>query len=466
MFDTLSEKLQGVFTRLRGKDKVTESDVNEAMREVRLALLEADVNLSVVRDFVNRVREKSLGVQVLESLQPWQQVIGIVNEELISLLGGEQSEITFSPTSPTVIMLCGLQGSGKTTLSGKLALFFKKQGRNPLLVACDIYRPAAIRQLQVLGEQIQTPVFTTPPEQKKAPPTIARLAVERAKQQGNDIVLIDTAGRLAIDEDLMDELGQMKAYVQPDEILLVVDAMVGQDAVNFAQQFNLKLALTGIAMTKMDGDTRGGAALSIRAVTGAPIKFMSVGEKLEALEKFYPERLSSRILGMGDILSLIERAQEAVDEKKAAELETKLRESRFDFNDFLDQLEQLKKLGPLENLLKMLPGVNNKMLDQMNIDPRIVERKRAIVQSMTHRERGNSSLLNGPRRRRIAAGCGQSVQEVNQFLSDFEQMRRMMKGMISQTAGANGEKIPVHKALGALKKMPRGGKASSKFFRP
>jgi signal recognition particle subunit SRP54 len=467
MFDSLSDKLQGVFSRLRGKgSKVTEADVNEAMREVRLALLEADVNLKVVKEFVARVKEKSLGVEVLENLQPWQQVIDIVNKELIDLLGGEQAPINIQPTPPTIIMLCGLQGAGKTTLCGKLAAYYKKQGRNPLMVACDIYRPAAVRQLQVLGEQIKIPVFTLPASEKKGPPTIARLAVQQAQQNGNDIILLDTAGRLAIDDDLMDELGQMKALVKPHEILLVVDAMVGQDAVNFADQFNSRLALTGFVMTKMDGDTRGGAALSIRSVTGVPIKFLGVGEKLDALELFYPDRLASRILGMGDILSLIEKAQEAVDEKKAAELEQKLRESRFDLNDFLDQMEQMKKLGPLENIMKMLPGVNSAMLDEINIDPKILDRKRAIVQSMTPHERSNPALLNGPRRRRIAAGCGQSVQEVNQFLNEFEQMRKMIKGMMGPggpmgkggVPGKGGPGLPV-KPLGSLKKMPKGGKS-------
>jgi signal recognition particle subunit SRP54 len=355
MFDSLSEKLQSAFSRLRGKGKVTEADINEAMREVRLALLEADVSLKVVRDFVGRVKDKAIGTEVLKSLQPWQQVVGIVNEELIALLGGDESSINISGPSPTIIMLCGLQGAGKTTLAGKLGLYFKKQGRNPLLTACDIYRPAAVKQLQVLGSQISVPVFASDPEQHKSPPTIARLAVEHARQSGNDIVILDTAGRLAIDQDLMDELGQMRAMVKPTEILLVVDAMVGQDAVNFAQQFHDQLELTGFIMTKMDSDTRGGAALSIRSVTGVPIKLMGVGEKLDALERFYPDRLASRILGMGDILSLIEKAQEAVDEKQAAALESKLRESRFNFNDFLAQLEQMNKMGPIENLLKMVP---------------------------------------------------------------------------------------------------------------
>ena len=462
MFESLSDKLQSVFRNLSGKGKVSEGDVNEAMREVRLALLEADVNFKVVKEFVAKVKEKAIGVEVLESLSPAQQVIKIVNDEMVELLGGTQTGINLSPDPPTVIMLCGLQGAGKTTLSGKLAAWYKKQGRNPLMVACDIYRPAAVKQLQVLGGQINIPVFTLPPGEGKSPPTIARAAIQHAKQSGNDIVILDTAGRLAIDEELMDELGQMKAWVKPDEILLVVDAMVGQDAVNFANEFNSKLGLTGFVMTKMDGDTRGGAAISIREVTGVPIKFLGTGEKLDALEPFYPDRLASRILGMGDILSLIERAQEAVDEKKAAELEKKLRESKFDLNDFLEQMQQMKKMGPLENILKMLPGVNSQMLDQVNIDPKLLARKEAIVQSMTQEERRNPAVINGPRRRRIAKGCGQSVQDVNQFLNEFEQMRKMIRSMMgpggpANKPGAGGNGLASRIARSGPK-MPTGGK--------
>jgi signal recognition particle subunit SRP54 len=462
MFESLSDKLQSVFRNLSGKGKVSEADVSEAMREVRLALLEADVNFKVVKEFVAKVKEKAIGIEVLESLSPVQQVIKIVNDEMVALLGGTQTGIALSPDPPTVIMLCGLQGAGKTTLSGKLAAWYKKQGRNPLMVACDIYRPAAVKQLQVLGEQIKIPVFTLPPGEGKSPPTIARAAIQHAQQSGNDIVILDTAGRLAIDEELMDELGQMKAWVKPHEILLVVDAMVGQDAVNFANEFNSKLGLTGFVMTKMDGDTRGGAAISIREVTGVPIKFMGTGEKLDALEPFYPDRLASRILGMGDILSLIERAQESVDEKKAAELEKKLRESKFDLNDFLEQMQQMKKMGPLENILKMLPGVNSKMLDEVNIDPKLLARKEAIVQSMTQEERRNPAVINGPRRRRISKGCGQSVQDVNQFLNEFEQMRKMIRSMMGP-GGAGNKPGAGGNGMGSLirrsgPKMPTGGK--------
>lgn len=462
MFDSLSEKLQSAFERLRGKGKVSEADITDAMREVRLALLEADVSLTVVRDFTAKLKDRALGAEVLESLQPWQQVVGIVNDELVELLGGEESELQLSSTPPTVIMLCGLQGAGKTTLCGKLGLYFKKQGRNPLMVACDIYRPAAVKQLQVLGGQIDVPVFASPPEEGKSPPTIARTALEWAKSHGNDIVLLDTAGRLAIDQDLMDELGQMKAQLKPVEILLVVDAMVGQDALQFATQFHEKLSLTGFVMTKMDSDTRGGAALSIRSTTGVPIKFMGVGEKLDAIERFYPERLASRILGMGDVLSLIEKAQEAVDEKQAAALEAKLREARFNFDDFLQQLDAMNKLGPLENVLKMLPGMNREMLDQIgSVDAqKILKRKKAIVHSMTPAERQSPALINGPRRRRIASGCGLTVQEVNQFMNEFEQMRKMMRTLLSKTPGEKGKPASrvgnqparrPHKALGKSK---------------
>ena len=487
MFESLSDKLQTVFSKLRGKGRVSEADVNEAMREVRLALLEADVSLKVVKEFIGRIKEKSLGADVLESLSPLQQIIKIVNDELVDLLGGEATGPNIAANPPTVIMLCGLQGAGKTTLAGKLGLWFQKQGKKPLLVACDIYRPAAVKQLQVLGSQVKVPVFSLPPEEEKSPPTIAVKAIEQARRDGNDIVILDTAGRLAIDEDLMDELGQMKAWLKsrgsnpdfPHEILLVVDAMVGQDAVNFAQQFNEKLGLTGFVMTKMDGDTRGGAALSIRAVTGVPVKFLGVSEKMDGLEPFYPDRLAQRILGMGDVLSLIEKAQEAFDEKQAEALEKKLRESKFDLNDFLEQMQQMKRLGPLENILKMIPGMNSKEMREAmgSVDAKkVLARKEAIVRSMTPQERKNPTILNGSRRKRIAAGCAMSVQEINQFLSEFEQMRKQMKLLMRYAdaeenggaAGLNGKKgapppLP-QKPAGSMKKLPKGGK-SFRFFR-
>lgn len=450
MFEGLSDRLQGVFQRLRGKGRITEDDVNEALREVRQALLEADVSFKVVKEFVGKVKEQAIGADVLESLSPAQQVVKIVNDELIELLGGVETRLNIAPSPPTVIMLCGLQGAGKTTLAGKLGAWFKKQGRNPILVACDIYRPAAVKQLQVLGKQISVPVYASIENDGKLPPQIALDAVSHAGANGNDIVILDTAGRLAIDEQLMNELGEMKSRLGrinpafPHEILLVVDAMVGQDAVNFAAEFNTRLSLTGLVMTKMDGDTRGGAALSIRSVTGVPIKFLGVGEKLDALEQFYPDRLASRILGMGDILSLIEKAQEAIDEKQAADLEKKLRESKFDLNDFLAQMEQMKKLGPLENIMKMLPGVNSQMIDEFQSvnAQKVMERKKAIVQSMTLQERAHPEVINGSRRRRISAGCGQSVQEINQFLNEFEQMRKMMRLMMNQQNAGQKKKFP------------------------
>lgn len=471
MFESLSDKLQTVFRNLSGKGRVSETDVNEAMREVRMALLEADVNFRVVKDFVARVKEKSVGADVLESLSPAQQVVKIVNDELIALLGGAETQVNLAATPPTVIMLCGLQGSGKTTLCGKLANWYLKQGRKPLMVACDIYRPAAVKQLQVLGEQVKAPVFTLPPELEKSPPSIARQAIQQATENGNDIVLLDTAGRLAIDDELMDELGQMKAWVKPHEILLVVDAMVGQDAVNFAQQFNEKLSISGFVMTKMDGDTRGGAALSIREITGVPIKFLGTGEKLDALESFHADRLASRILGMGDILSLIEKAQEAVDEKKAAEIEKRLAENKFDLNDFLEQMQMMKKMGPLENIIKMLPGMGAALPKDVQIDPKIMVRKEAIVQSMTPKERANPQIITGSRRRRIASGCGQTVQEINQFLTEFEQMRKMMRMAMNQQPGAKGlhGRAPgtpgPPRPAGSLKKMPKGGRRFGFPFR-
>lgn len=427
MFDTLTDKLSAVFARLRGRGRLTEADVSEALREVRLALLEADVNFRVVKDFVARVRERAIGQEVLESLTPAQMVVKILHEELIRLLG-EGAPLRFASSPPTIVMLCGLQGSGKTTTAGKLAAWARRQGRNPLLAACDIYRPAAVRQLQVLGGQLGIPVYTAP--DGVAPPAIARDAAAHALRSGCDVVILDTAGRLHINEEMMTELEQVKAAVHPAETLLVVDAMTGQDAVNFAQEFHARLAVDGVILTKLDGDARGGAALSIRAVTGVPIKFVGVGEKMDALDAFHPDRMASRILGMGDVLSLIEKAEQALDQKKAAQLERKLRENRFDLNDFLDQLQQMRRMGPMEQVLGMLPGMNR--LKGVQVDERQLARHEAMVRAMTPEERSDPSILNGSRKRRIALGSGVTVQEVNQFLKQFELMRQL----VHQIAGS------------------------------
>jgi signal recognition particle subunit SRP54 len=436
MFESLSEKLQNVFSRLRGKGKLSEQDVNEALREVRLALLEADVNFKVVKEFVSKVKERAVGVEVLEGLNPAQAVVKIVDEELTEMLGGADSRLQYAPKPPTVIMLCGLQGSGKTTTSGKLAYWMRRQGRNPLLVACDIYRPAAIKQLQVLGEQLKMPVFTM--GDKVAPPQIAQNAVRYANENGHDVVILDTAGRLHIDEQMMGELKQVKATVSPTETLLVVDAMTGQDAVNFAQQFHEQLAVDGFLMTKLDGDARGGAALSIRSVTGVPIKFIGVGEKLDALESFHPDRMASRILGMGDVLSLIEKAQQNIDAKKAAEMERNLREGRFDLNDFLEQMQQMKRMGPLESIVKMLPGMGS--LKDLDVNEKHLARQEALVRSMTSEERSDPTLLNGSRKRRVAMGSGVSVQEINEFLKQFEMMRQMIRQITGSEGGFKKKK--------------------------
>ncbi len=442
MFESLADKLQDVFKRLRAKGPLTEADVAEAMREVRLGLLEADVNFKVVKDFTARVRERAVGVEVLDGLHPAQQVIKIVDEELTGLLGGEQSPLTFAQKQPTVIMLCGLQGAGKTTHAGKLAKLLKKQGRNPLLVAGDIYRPAAIKQLQVVGEQVKTPVFTL---DGAKPEIIAREAVAEAVRKGNDVVILDTAGRLQIDEALMQELERVKAATSPHEILLVVDAMTGQEAVNVAQDFNEKLQVTGFILTKLDGDTRGGAALSIKGVTGLPIKFVGVGEKMDALEIFYPDRMASRILGMGDVLTLIERAEEAIDQKKAAELEKKFRANKFDFEDYLDQMRQMRKMGPLEQILKLIPGLgNSEALKGMNIDESHLAQIEGMILSMTPGERRDPASINGSRRRRIAAGSGRTVQDVNRLLTQFDQMKKMMRGL----ANMDGSGMPSLAGMG------------------
>lgn len=426
-FEGLTGKLQAALKKLTGKGKLSEKDVKEAMRDVRLALLEADVNFVVVKDLINRITQRAVGQEIMESLTPGQQVIKIVNEELTALMGGTQSKINMAPNPPTVIMMVGLQGSGKTTTSAKLAGYLKKQGKSPLLVACDIYRPAAIKQLQVVGEKVGVPVF----ERGQVDPVeIAREAVEFAKKQQRDVVIIDTAGRLHINEELMEELSRIKAEVKPHEILLVVDAMTGQDAVNVAKSFDERLGLDGVILTKLDGDTRGGAALSIKAVTGKPIKFVGMGEKLDDLEPFHPNRMASRILGMGDILTLIEKAQASIDEKKAQELEKKLREQQFTLEDFLDQLQQLKKIGSINDIVSMLPGVDVQKLSASGaLNEKELIKAEAIIQSMTPEERRNPSIINASRKRRIAMGSGTTIQDVNRLLKSFGQFRHMMKQM-------------------------------------
>lgn len=422
-FEGLSDKLEAAFKKLRGKGKLTETDVRNAMREVRLALLEADVNYKVARDFTAKVTERAIGAQVMESLTPGQMVVKIVNEELTELMGGTRSRLASASHPPTVVMMCGLQGVGKTTYCAKLGLMLKNQGNRPLLVACDIYRPAAIKQLQVVGEKAGIPVF----EKGTADPVeIARDAIKLARDQGYDYVLLDTAGRLHIDEELMDELKRVKAEIKPHEILLLIDAMTGQDAVNVATAFNEALGVDGLVLTKLDGDTRGGAALSARAVTGKPIKFIGTGEKLGDLDAFHPDRMASRILGMGDVLSLIEKAETTLDEKKAMELEAKLRKNKFDLNDLLNQLREMKKMGNLKEMLAMLPGVG-KQLNDVEIDERQFDRTQAIILSMTPAEREKPDLINPSRKRRIAAGCGMQVEDVNRLLKQYRDMQRMFK---------------------------------------
>ncbi len=424
MFSNLADKLSEAFKKFRNKGKLTEADVKAGMREIKLALLEADVNFKVVKAFVNKVSERAVGSEVLESLLPGQQIVKIVNEELTALMGGGNAKLQIASKPPTVVLMCGLQGSGKTTHTAKLAKLYKKQGKNPLLVACDIYRPAAIKQLQVVAEQVGVPVFERGTQK---PADTAREAVKYAVKYGHDMVFIDTAGRLHVDEALMQELKEVRDAVQPTEILLVVDSMTGQDAVNVAERFNELLDITGVILTKLDGDTRGGAALSVRYVTGKPIKFIGTGEKLDAIEPFYPDRMASRILGMGDVLTLIEKAEAAVDEKKAAELERKLREQSFTLEDFLDQLGQIRGMGSMEQLLGMMPGVKPGALKDAKIDEKALSRTEAIIQSMTPYERTHPNVLNSSRKRRIAAGSGTSVEEVNRLLKQYEQTRDMMK---------------------------------------
>lgn len=435
-FESLSNKLQQVFSNLKGKGKLTEKDVKAAMREVKLALLEADVNFKIVKDFINKVSEKAVGEEVLTGLNPAQQVIKFVNDGLVELMGSSQSKLTFSSKPPTVYMMVGLQGAGKTTTVGKLAGQLRKQGKKPLLAACDVYRPAAIKQLQVVGSTYNIPVF----EMGQGDPVeISKRAVEHAKNNGFDIVIIDTAGRLHIDEELMDELVNIKNEVRPQEILLVIDAMTGQDAVNVAETFNDRLGIDGVIITKMDGDTRGGAALSVRAVTGKPIKYVGMGEKMEDLEPFYPDRMASRILGMGDVLSLIEKAQQAYDEDQARELEKKMRNMDFNLEDFFNQLQQIKKMGPIKDLMKMMPGIGGKInIDDLNIDDNATKHIEAIIQSMTKKERQNPDILNGSRKRRIAKGSGTSIQEINKLLKQFDEMKKMMKMMNGMAKGRKG----------------------------
>ena len=452
-FESLSDKLTGAFKRLKNKGKLTEADVKEAMREVRLALLEADVNFKVAKDFTNKVTERAIGADVMESLTHAQMVIKIVNEELTALMGEENARVEFNSKPPTVIMLCGLQGAGKTTHAAKLGKYFKAQDHRPMLAACDIYRPAAIEQLKIVGEKAGVPVFEMGTEN---PVKIAKEAVRHARDYGNDIVILDTAGRLHIDEQLMQELRDIKAEVNPDEILLTIDSMTGQDAVNVAKTFNEALDITGVILTKLDGDTRGGAALSVRAVTGRPIKFSGTGEKLEDLEAFHPDRMASRILGMGDVLTLIEEAEQKLDQEKAEELARKMLKNKMDFNDMLDQLDQVRNMGPIKGILSKLPGVGNKV-DEMDINERVLDWNRAIILSMTPAEREHPGLLNPSRKRRIAAGSGRPVEEVNRLIKQLEQTQKMMRQLTSQ--GKKGKQLRrmLNNSGGGMPGMPGGG---------
>ena len=437
-FEGLSSRLQEITRKLKGKARITESDLKEVLREVKIALLEADVNYKIVKDFVKIIEEKALGQDVLKSLTPGQQVVKIVKDELVQLLGGEESKISFSSNPPTIIMLVGLQGSGKTTTAGKLANLIRKQGKNPLLVACDVYRPAAIKQLQVVGKQLNIPVYAN--EQTKDVVMIAKQAKSVAISKLNDVIILDTAGRLHVDEDLMQELKDLKSSMHPHEILLVVDSMTGQDAVNVAEKFNTDLGVDGVVLTKLDGDTRGGAALSVKKVTGRPIKFAATGEKLSDMEEFHPERMASRILGMGDVLSIIEKAEEAFDEEEALKMEQKLRKQSFDLDDYLTQLRQMKKMGSFSSILKMLPGMGN--LKNIQIDDKEFDKVEAIICSMTKEERRNPKVLNGSRRLRIAKGSGTKVQDINKFMNSFEMTQKMMKKFTNNK--------------GAMRKMMKG----------
>ncbi|KRL38673.1 signal recognition particle protein [Liquorilactobacillus uvarum] len=461
-FEGLTERLQNAISKLKRKGKVSESDVKEVMREIRLALLEADVNFQVVKDFVKKVRKRAVGSEVLESLTPAQQIVKIVNDELTKVMGSEVSTLNQAPKIPTIIMMVGLQGAGKTTTAGKLALKLRKeQNARPLLIAGDIYRPAAIDQLKILGENIEVPVFSLGTD--VSPVEIVRQGLELAKEKKNDYVIIDTAGRLQIDEKLMNELAEIKELAGPNEILLTVDAMTGQNAVDVARGFNEQLDVTGVVLTKLDGDTRGGAALSIRAVTGKPIKFIGQGEKMTDLDLFYPDRMASRILGMGDMLTLIEKAQQDFDEQKALEVQSKMRENSFDFNDFIDQMEQLQKMGPMEDVIKMIPGMaNNPALKNVKVDPKDIEHTKAVVYSMTSKEREDPDLLNPSRRRRIAAGSGRPIQEVNRMIKQFNQMKKMMskvsKGNFSGMEGMFGKGVSGKLAKMSMNSMARKSK--------
>ncbi len=436
MFGNLSEKLSQAFKKFRSKGKLTAADVKEGMREVKLALLEADVNFMVVKSFVKTVTDRAVGSEVLESLMPAQQIIKIVNEELTAIMGGDVSKLSIASKPPTVIVMVGLQGAGKTTHAGKLAGLLKKQGKRPLLVACDVYRPAAIKQLEVVGEKLDIPVFTM--GDKVNPVKIAKEGIKHAEKHGHDVVFIDTAGRLQIDEDMMDELCEIKKAVNPTEILLVVDSMTGQVAVDVAKTFNEMLNITGVILTKLDGDTRGGAALSVRYITGKPIKFVGMGEKLDEIEPFYPDRMASRILGMGDVLSLIEKAEAAYDEKQAAELEKKMREQTFTLDDYLEQFGQIKKMGSIEKLLGMIPGMKPNALKDAKIDEKAMAHTEAIIKSMTRAERTNPDIINASRKKRIAQGSGTNVEQVNKLLKQFDQTKKMMKQLSSGKMGKRG----------------------------
>ncbi len=436
MFQSLTERLNNAFKKFRNKGKLTEADVKEGMREIKIALLEADVNFKVVKEFIKTVSERAVGAEVLESITAPQQIVKIVNEELTALMGGANSKLTIASKPPTVVLMAGLQGAGKTTHTGKLALMYKKQGKRPLLAACDVYRPAAIKQLQVVGEQAGIPVFTI--DGCNDPVKIAKEALEHAIRHGNDMLFIDTAGRLHVDDNLMEELRRIKNAVNPTEILFVVDAMTGQDAVNAAEAFNSQIDLTGVILTKLDGDTRGGAALSVRQVTGKPIKFIGTGEKLDAIEPFYPDRMASRILGMGDVLSLIEKAEANYDEQKAKELERKLREQKFTLTDYLEQFSSIRKMGSIDQLMGMLPGVDSKALKDVNVDEKAIDRMEAVILSMTPYERDNPDAIGASRKKRIAAGSGTSVEEVNKLLKQYDATNKLMRQLQSGAGGFGG----------------------------